>query len=69
MQQILIVNGVPSEMSQYAGNELVRSVIISLFLGLDPEMTTKSKADAEMVFGATHTKTQPRPRLGHGFGF
>ena len=31
MQQILIVNGVPSEMSQYAGNELVRSVIISLF--------------------------------------
>lgn len=31
MQQILIVNGVPSEMSQYAANELVRSVIISLF--------------------------------------
>ncbi len=31
MQQILIINGVPSEMSLYAGNELVRSVIISLF--------------------------------------
>lgn len=69
MQQILIVNGVPSEMSQYAANELVRSVIISLFLGLGLATTMKSKAVAGTVFGATHTRTRPWQRQGHGFGF
>ena len=31
MQQELVINGIPSEMSIFAGNEIARSVIISLF--------------------------------------
>ena len=45
MQEELFINGRPSEMSMYAGNELARAVIISLF------SWARSHDDDELVGG------------------
>lgn len=66
--QDLLINGRPSEISIFASDELARSVMISLFLGLEPTTTMRSKGAGDMAFGAIHMAIREKePDLDFGF--